>query len=185
MSPTIYLLVILGLIIGYIYSRIKSGTWSPDLDDVIGNVFGGAVVGFIVGVIVWFIVGLYFHPGPIEYENSKRELVALKDGYGENGHFFLGSGSFSGDLKYYGYEDLGDSKYRMVKFSNSSIIVEDVDEGENPYFIEIRKKIDPNDIAWKYKKWFMGPFELDDHERWEIHIPAGSILKSQYELDLE
>lgn len=185
MSPTIYLLTILGFLAGLVYSRIKNNTWKFDVDDFLEIILATTVIGFFIGVFVWFIIGASMQPDEVNYKMLKRNLSALKDGHEMHGRFFLGSGSFNGDMHYYGYEDLGHSTYKMVRFPNYSLIVEDVKEGENSYFVEIRAKANSNDIAWEYKNWFMGPFESDGFVEWEIHIPEGSVLKNDYKLDLE
>jgi hypothetical protein len=180
MSPTIYLTVILAFLISLIVMRLWEGTW--EVDDAGKYISPGILTGFIFGCVAWFFIGLVNQPESIQYEKSERQLVALKNGESMSGSFFLGSGSFSGDMKYYGYEDLGNERYKMVKFPNSSIIIEDVKEGEKPYFVEFRKKADAE--GCEYKKWMMGPFEMDNFVGWEIHIPKGSILRGNFELDL-
>jgi hypothetical protein len=185
MSPTIYLAAILGFIIALFVMRLEDGKWDfYSWDDFL---IQGTCIGFVVGFVIWLFVGVHNQPKCLEYEKDSRGLIALKDGQGGvSGNFFLGSGSFSGDMKYYGYEDLGNSRYKMVKFPiDNSIIIEDVKEGGKPMFVEIREKADMNDKAWKNAKWMIGPFELDEFVRWEIHVPKGSVMKDIYELDLE
>jgi len=190
MSPTIYLTVILSVIISLLalahaLDGAMGGRWKGDKYNTIDYseyIGPGVIAGFIIGIIAWVSIGLGCQPDGTEYEKPKRQLVALKDGESMSGSFFLGSGSFSGEMKYYGYENLGNERYKMVKFPNSSIIIEDVKEGEKSYFVEIRQKADVEN--YKYKKWMIGPFEMDMFIRWEIHIPKGSILRGNYELDL-
>ena len=89
-------------------------------------------------------------------------------------------------MMYYGYEHLGHSRYKMVKFKTTgNIIVEDVEEGEEPYFIEIKSKSDSTDEIWEWENWMMGPFFMERQERFEIHVPPGSILRDSYVLDAE
>lgn len=188
MSPTIYLLAILGLILHLIYNKYNHGVWVGDIsdgDDFMEEIGTGPVAGFVIGLITWAIIGNSLLPEPIEVEASKKHLVALKDNQEVSGNFFLGSGSFDGELKYYGYEDIGNDRYKMVKFPISSIIVEDVDSSKESYFVEIKKIYDPNDKVFDYDKWMMGPWSDSIHVRWEIHIPKGSIIRNDYELDLE
>lgn len=185
MSPTIYLAAILGFLISLVVMRINDGEWDfYSWDEILPS---GTLIGFLVGVAIWFLIGAHNQPKQIEYQKDSRGLVLLRDGQsGVSGNFFLGSGSFRGNMMYYGYEDLGDNKYRMVKFpTDGTIIIEDVEEGESPRFIEVREHANPNVDAWKYDKWMLGPLESDNFVRWEIHIPEGSILKGNYELDAE
>jgi hypothetical protein len=175
MSPTIFITTLLVFFIYFFFSRRMNKRMNH-----VGEV---AFSGFALGVIIWASIGLFNHPESKEYKNPKRQLVALKDGMGMTGSFFLGSGTFKGKMRYYGYEFFGEKSFKMVNFPNSSIIVEDITDGEEPYFIETRKKCNIDSV--KYKKWMIGPFEFDTFIEWEIHIPPGTILKDKYELDLD
>jgi len=186
MSPTIYLSILSGLIVSLLAIKVFYGEWNFSLDDKsLDFIYPGLFGGFMVGFLIWFFVGINNKPKTIEYQGEKRYLTALKDTYETSGSFFLGSGSFDGEMKYYGYESLGDSRYKMIKFPNNSIIVEDVDSCSKSYFVEIREMSDSTGLIWDYEDWIFGPFKFDEHIIWEIHIPVGSILKGSYELDLE
>jgi len=191
---TIILASLIGAIIGLITGLVKTDGYSDEYKskETRKLTLVGVSYGAMAGCFLWCFCGMLFDVGAIGNRTSeevvleRRALVSLKDGQGGvNGRFFLGTGMFQSDMMYYGYEDLGDDRYKMVKFSTSgNIIVQDVKEGENPYFNEI-KKIYGGDQNKEWDYWIFGPLDEERTERFEIHIPKGSILKEEYKLDSE
>jgi hypothetical protein len=186
MSPTVLIPTIIGILIGFSWVMfIEKDDWSGSL---FGG-FAGAVIGFFIGGFIWIIIGIAWETPTVEKESSNhRGIVSLKDGKGgPHGVFFLGCGAFSSGMEYYAYEDLGNKRFRMASFYPSrDIVIEDIREGETPYFVEINEVTDRTSTKWEWRWWMAGPSE--DRERfvrWEIHIPPGTILKDTYELDLE
>jgi len=183
MSPTIIIGMLGGLLIwaiGVVIKKLKTKEFDFDISYMIFHI----VIGFIVGVAVWFIISPLIKNPTHEIQKEKRTIVSLRDGSGgTSGSFFLGIGSFNSSMKYYGYEDLGGNRFKMVRFSTiDNIIVEDIKDGESSYFVEIVSVY----TGSEWDKWYAGPnMEREYTERYEIHIPRGSILKNEYKLDLE
>jgi hypothetical protein len=181
--------------IGIIISGVLGGFFSTDDEERPGNIVVGAFFGLIISFVAGFIVAEVINgkiPSVyVEYvSGDKRNLSSFKDNMSSqiSGSFFLGIGSFSGGGSvYYGYEDLGESRYKQVKFNPEySVIVEDIDSTETPYFVEIWERLTDSvyNERLKWDGWMMGPYREKSFKRWEIHIPKGSILQT-FELNLE
>lgn len=169
----LYLLLLFGSIIIGLALGIVNG-WSI-VDKVIDG-FLGLFIGALIGLILMFvslgIVHLIFDTEYVYIDN--KEVYALQDNVGTVGHFFLGSGSVDGELKYYFMikEDKGmhvqsvDAKDSYVNEINS--IQPNVDYYEQQFKNEFVQWLTP---AWPSKEYV-------------FEIPKDSIIQN-YNIDLQ
>lgn len=190
MSHTISLSVVLGMMFCFliVYKRYRHEISSfYDLylnSNVRFIILRSLSISFIGGVLLWVVLGGIFKPDTTTIIVIDGKLVSLKDTKGMSGTFFLGTGGIQDEFQYYGYEDLGGSKYKLKKFEQDVIVVEDLKKYQQPYFCTYHEITNPNAPAWKYENWIMGPFENDFIKRTEIHVQKGTILQNRA-LDLE
>lgn len=99
-------MVIIGTAIGFIISlivvikSIKDWGWEwVNIALILLSTFAGTLVGFLLSVVV--AVSSFGIPMVPEGEPVKTELIALEDGNGIHGSFYLGSGYVESNQYYY------------------------------------------------------------------------------------
>lgn len=144
----------------------------------IGPIFGSFVLGALTGLMIAFGIG---EPIPVKEFAKEIKLVALKDTSGIRGTFFLGSGSVRQEFYYFFYKKEKDGSVTFDKLlaRNVKIYEEERKDGVIKAF-EKRpiKKISLSLFGFHH------PANGDRDQRYEIHIPKGSIERT-FKLDLQ
>lgn len=128
----------------------------------------GLATGFMFSLIGGAVVDVDRERKGVAYE----QIVAIGDGGGVEGRFFLGSGTIK-DVQYYFFYQKQGSGFIQSKIRVDQAVVYETDDIE-PHIMTYESK-----IVGKYKNWFIDNCETET----DIFIPVGSISRS-FNLDL-
>ena len=162
-------MTIVGIIISIRYTYKNDGN---DFEFYIMNGILGTVIGCCVGILFAVII---FAVTPHDISKERHDLVAIKDGSGINGSFFLGCGTIEDRNYYYYYEKSNDNGYKQQKILVDKVVLYE-DATDSTAYIEFQHKISKT----PYKKWSVNCGCIQT----KIHVPKGTIIK-QFKLDLE
>jgi len=162
---TVLILMILGAIAAIYIAVIDDGF---DGMSIIAGLTG-ALVGMLLGILLGFCL-----PTEIEPTTRTRDLVTLQDNSSTSGHFFLGSGTIDGTMKYAFYYMTEDSLFHLgTKNADRSSIK----------YVKTKPLLRIN--GWKLTKHWKNNWGLDSHVGKETNVfevPEGTILTG-YSLD--
>lgn len=159
------IITIIILVIFFNYSEYQN--YYSDFIDYFIQTLRGLFIGGILG----FIIALAL-PMNTEINKYEYEIEALQDSNSVNGSFFLGSGSFNGEMKYVFYYKIKNRfKLAQVDYDNTSIEYTD----ETPIAERYKEEADKSTINL---------FALDVclKDDWVMKVPKGAI-KNNYNLD--
>jgi len=165
----------MGIVIGIAAIGFLFGVWLA-IDDGDGWwAIPRGIFGALIGALIGFFLSMFFSAiPPTKYELSKEiELVSLR--HGENsvrGSFFLGCGSVESNPSYIYYVSVGPDIYQMktIKVTDSVFVYEE-DRTDGVLKVYAKK------FANKSYNWLSDESLLEGEERYEFHIPKGSILR--------
>lgn len=155
--------VIFGLVV-FLYWSFADG---PGMGMVLG--FFSAIGILLLEPLLALGLGLVLPHHHVVY--MTYDIVALQDGQGPQGQFFLGSGSVDSQLKFFFYE----------KVANNGIEGKSVTSDEATVYQSDSNRPHVDELVDSYGRWnwLAGNF----YHHYNIYIPPNS-LKSGYTLDL-
>lgn len=138
----------------------------------------GALMGGIVGIV--FIAPLIGSFCPHEYQCEQIELEVIKDNFGIQGNFFLGSGSIDTKQYYVFYQKLDGGGFWIDKIEAKKATVYEEERDD----AMIKKCIPKITGIGKYFGSIMVHKSISEIEKYEIFVPKGTIERD-CEFDLE
>jgi len=157
--------------IGFLLALSSIDDWRKEWWLIIPRGIFGIFIGGLIGLLLSLI---FSGIPPTEYQLSQEiQLVSLKDeGNIVSGSFFLGCGSVETIPCYFYYTPVGHDIYQMksVKVTDRVFICEE-DRTDGVLKIYAPKFIN------KAYRWLSDDSFLEGQERYEFHIPKGSIMQ--------
>ena len=148
-------------------------------------------IGFVTSALIFFFCGIIFGiavPEIAQYAgaeiiteiDSEQPLMALKDGSGVTGNFFLGSGTVDENEYFYYIIYEPNKGYSSKKIRTDDAYV-DYLESEHCEFDK------PCLVHWTstWKSPILRFFASCPFDWYTFYIPEGSIIENYYEVDLE
>lgn len=142
------------------------------------KVAGMALFGLIVGLAAWIFIGgtigLILVPAQDAELYDSYPIFTLTDSIEYNGRFILGTGSTSGEIKYYFFEDSDDGyMLRESEAKNTYIIY--IDDGEQP-------RLERHSLV-KARRWWIA-CQIFHDDVYKLFVPEGTI-QVDYRIDLQ
>lgn len=105
---------------------------------------------------------------------NEYQLQALNDNIGVGGRFYLGTGTFSDEPKYYAMIE-SDTGYKMETYKINEVIL---------IYTQTEPRIEQYELYFTnpWVRFFCGDTSVNDY--YKIYVPEGSILNT-YQVDLE
>lgn len=170
------LAIALLFLFGIIYLLASDGMYKNDTGFAIFATIIVPAIGFLFGVMITMLVSASLWDTDYEVlERTETELVALQDGLGIEGTFFLGCGGIGTDMNYYYYYKTETGGFKQGSSNPSRTEVHYVDG--TPKLVTL-KRMFPKD-NWK-RSWLIS----SGFETVHLQVPEGTI-KTGYNLDLQ
>ena len=135
------------------------------LDDFVLPLF----LGIIISSILSIFIGLAVYGFSEKCTTNKVELISISDSVGSSGRFTLGTSRIESEMDYFSYIKEGNG-YKVFKILNDSSTILIENESEKAIF---------DTGLWGFK------FCRTPINNKIISVPKGTIIKSEYELDLK
>jgi hypothetical protein len=154
--------VLLGLILLWI--AFFSRSW----DKVINFCMTAFVGLMLIGILLF--VGMLAATQDIPAADEPYALQAISTGTGTSGEFFLGSGGFGSDAKFYWYEKNGESYTLEEAYADDVTIIERDGDPTVVYHTFDRETRD----------WIVYPFHHSSHyyDTLTFYVPPGSVASN-------
>jgi hypothetical protein len=172
-------LLIISLIIAFIFSLKALADWGFDFGEVILM----PLIILIMGIFISFFVSLFgmiiadCSPHvPLDEPPVEVELLALKDGNGVSGTFFLGTGTIDGNL-YYHYLEETSKGIQSKKLAAGDNVYLHYTTGNTPPTLKTIKTRPENDFVY-----FLGSWETD--KEYHFYVPHSAVT-NEIMIDLE
>ena len=164
---TIILMLIIGLVVGTIF---WSSEYYPSSYPI--YLFPWLLVSFILGFLIAVSFGVRAQTE--ERLVKSTEIVAIADGSGVSGSFFLGSGTVN-DVQYYFYYQKEGDGFVQRKVDVSRAVVYEIDKDIVVPNVSLIK-----DTPVKKNRWVLA----GGASTYKIYVPKGSITTA-FNLDLQ
>jgi hypothetical protein len=175
----VIVLLIISLVIAFIISLKALADWGFDVTEVImipiTIFFIGAVISCLLSVFGAIIATCSPHV-PLDEPPVEVELLALKDGNGVSGTFFLGTGTIDGNV-YYHYLEETPRGIQSKKLAAGDNVYLHYTTGNTPPTLKTIKTRPENDFVY-----FLGSWETD--EEYHFYVPHSAVT-NEIMIDLE
>jgi len=163
---------IISLVLCVIAALFSGDNWKEKIGMSVMMSLVSLLVSLFIALIISMILDVF--TDKVFELKSTNEIVALQDKNSVIGHFFLGSGSIDGDMKYV-FMSKEQNGFRMESFdANEAIVVYSDDKKIERYESEFKNQT--------LKKLFGQPWFADSE--YKIYVPDGTIQNS-YNVDLK
>ncbi|MFQ3543493.1 hypothetical protein Q7A53_05355 [Halobacillus rhizosphaerae] len=169
----VFIALVLTLTVVFIVSLITEHSLGEKFIGV--GMFAGCILGFLLVLFPAMIFLNHIFENGERYHkvSSTINIVALQDGQGVHGEFFLGSGYIDGELQY-NYAIKKDGGYKIDSINASSYVVRYIDDNSKPRIEEIEEGFENNFLKFMF---FTGTKKY-------IYVPQGTV-KEGYNIDLK
>lgn len=172
----LFLLIIIPISSIIVFLVKEHELWGLDFGEYIISMFVGFISFLITFLILLLTYGVAGSIADTNYElKSTQKIYCLNDSTNINGKMYLFSGSIDENDVYKMYVDNNGGKSLLKVDANNSIIYEDNKTEIQTYECKFQNK---------YVVFILGEVTMFSPNKYEIHIPKGSIT-TEYNVDLK